>query len=77
MKIVIQKQEELELVPCKCGCSPEFIRPQAEYTDIWLECPICGKRTCNTGGFYYAMEIPLEVAKRNAVIDWNNRKFVD
>ena len=76
MKVVIQNYETLELTPCdKCGCYPEFIQPDYYYTDVWLECPICGKQTYNTGGFHYATEIPLKEAKRRAVMDWNNKKF--
>ena len=76
MKIIVQNLEEKEILPCdRCGCYPVFIQPQIEYTDIWLECPVCGRQTRNTGGFHYAMEISLKDAKRDAVNDWNNKKF--
>lgn len=75
MKLVIQEREELEIVPCDCGSYPEFIYPNWGYTDVWLECPKCGKRTWNTGGFHYAMEIPLQEAKLAAVNAWNNKEY--
>lgn len=74
-KLIIKNQEEMYVKPCSCGTYPEFIQPHDHYTDIWLECPTCGRQTTNTGGYHYAEEIPLNVAKRHAIIEWNKENI--
>ena len=71
MIMTIREREEMNVNPCSCGEYPKFVQRDAHYTDVWLECPKCGKCTRNTGGYHYAMEIPLEKAKKDAVIEWN------
>ena len=75
--IVIQSQKTRNIKSCECGYYPRFVRLSPYYSDIWLECPNCGKRTVNTGGFHYAMEIPIEDAKEVAVIKWNNGELYE
>ena len=75
MLFTIREPEIMDVKPCSCGAYPEFVQPEYCYTDIWLECPICGKQTKNTGGYHYAEEIPLERAKRDAVIEWNRGNY--
>lgn len=77
MLITIREQEVMEVKPCSCGQYPKFFRRDMHYTDLWLVCPKCGKRTANTGGYHYACEIPLSTAKQNAVIAWNKGEFAD
>ena len=62
MIMTIRECEEMDVNPCSCGEYPKFVQRDIHYTDIWLECPKCGKCTRNTGGYHYAMEIPLEKA---------------
>lgn len=75
IELVIRQQKSLEVKPCKCGAYPTFEQPDYYYTDVWLKCPNCGRSTWNTGGYQYAMEIPLETAKANAIIAWNNGEY--
>jgi hypothetical protein len=77
MNITIRERETAELNPCDCGEYPKFFQRDIHYTDLWLECPKCKKRTVNTGGYHYASEIPLHIAKKNAVIAWNKGEFAD
>ena len=71
MIMTIREREEMNVNPCSCGEYPKFVQRDTHYTDVWLECPKCGKRTSNTGGYHYATEIPLEEAKKDAIIEWN------
>ncbi len=73
--MLFKNKKSLEIIPCECGEYPIFIQPKDHYTDIWLECPKCKKRTYNTGGYDYAMEIPLSVAKKDAIKAWNNKEY--
>ena len=74
MEFVIGRREgtKMKVIPCECGSYPEFIRPDLYYTDTWLECPNCKKRTHNTGGYHYACEISLDDAMAGAINAWNN-----
>ena len=76
MKLIIQEEKSLEIIPCECGEYPRFKRLFDYHTDIWLECPKCGKHTKNTGGYHYASEIPLKDAKEDAIKEWNNKKYM-
>lgn len=67
--IIVNKTVEVER--CTCGSYPKFIQPDIYHTDIWLRCPTCGRETPNTGGYHYAEEIPLEIAKQKAAEIWN------
>jgi Fe-S-cluster containining protein len=69
--MTIREREIMDVKPCSCGTYPKFVQPDYYYTDIWLKCPKCGKETKNTGGYNYGYEIPLEQAKRDAIIEWN------
>ena len=75
MEYIVRSEKRMNVLPCKCGEYPEFVQPDYYYTDVWLECPKCGKQTKNTGGYNYGYEIPLEKAKLAAINDWNNKKF--
>ena len=77
MNILIKERETLEINPCYCGAYPKFNRVDSYHTDLWLECPRCGNKTANTGGYHYASEIPEDTAKRNAVIAWNKGEFAN
>lgn len=77
MEIVIQPSKTRDIKPCTCGHYPRFVRLDPYHTDVWLQCPNCGKQTQNTGGFHYAMEIKYEDAKEKAVEKWNNGEFYD
>ncbi len=77
MNITIRDRETAELNPCDCGQYPKFHQLDMNYTDLWLVCPNCGKRTANTGGYHYVSEIPLHTAKRNAIIAWNKGEFAN
>lgn len=71
MKQIIIQNEEACLKPCStCSEYPSFTIPDSNYTDCWLSCS-CGKKTTNTGGYNYGMEIPLSKAKRKAIKEWN------
>lgn len=72
MIYVTRKEETVDINPCLCGEYPEFITPNMHYTDCWLQCPKCGRRTYNAGGYHYASEIPLSAAKITAVVWWNS-----
>lgn len=74
MQFVIRRREEerMTAVKCICGSEPEMVEPNMNYSDCWLQCPKCGLRTKNTGGFEYAHEIPVDEARRAAVYSWNN-----
>lgn len=69
--ITIQTADVRELRSCICGEFPALIIPDDHYTDCWLKCPKCGRRTENTGGYWYAHEIPLQEAKQKAIELWN------
>lgn len=71
MFMTIRERETMDIKVCSCGAYPVFVKPEDCYTDIWLECPKCGKQTKNTGGYNYGYEIPLEEAKRDAIREWN------
>lgn len=71
MDMIIRERETMNVKPCSCGAYPKFVYLNFGWTDTWLQCPMCGKKTSNTGGYHYAMEIPIEEAKRDAVIEWN------
>ena len=45
MNITIRERETAELNPCDCGEYPKFFQRDIHYTDLWLECPKCKKRT--------------------------------
>lgn len=72
MKYIIQDEVSMQVFPCTCGSYPKFVFPNPHHTDCWLECE-CGKRTSNTGGYYYASEIPINAAKKRAIEEWNNK----
>ena len=75
---VVQTEKRMEVKPCICGHYPEFITPDLYYSDTWLKCPNCKRRTHNTGGFHYAHEIPNDEARTGAIWAWNNDKvFVE
>lgn len=78
MEFVIGRREgtKMQVIPCECGAYPKFITPDPYYTDTWLECPNCKKRTHNTGGYHYGYEISHDDAMTSAIIAWNNKKFV-
>lgn len=78
MEFIVGRREgiRMKVIPCECGSYPEFVTPSPYYTDIWLQCPTCGKRTYNTGGFHYAEEISNDVAMAGAISAWNNRELV-
>lgn len=44
MRLIIQEEKSLEVIPCECGEYPKF-KHIDYYTDTWLECPNCGKHT--------------------------------
>lgn len=67
----------MQVIPCECGTYPEFVTPEPYYTDTWLQCPKCGKRTYNTGGYNYGYEISNDDAMAGAIKAWNNRELVD
>lgn len=69
--------KRMQVIPCECGTYPKFITPDLYYTDTWLECPNCKKRTRNTGGYHYASEISHDDAMAGAIIAWNNKEFVN
>lgn len=75
MEYIVSREKRINVLPCECGTYPIFEYLNYGGTDVWLKCPNCGKQTYNTGGFHYAMEIPLEDAKISAIYDWNNKKF--
>lgn len=75
MRLIIQEEKSLEIIPCECGEYPKF-KHIDYYTDTLLECPNCGKHTRNTGGYHYASEIPLKQAKEDAIKAWNNREYI-
>lgn len=75
MKLIIHEQYELDVIPCDCCAYTQFIHLDAYHTDTWLECPKCGRRTWNTGGYHYASEIPLKDAKEAAIKAWNNKEY--
>lgn len=79
MEFVVGRREgtKMQVIPCECGAYPEFITPNLHYTDTWLECPNCKKRTHNTGGYHYGYEIRHDKAMTSAIIAWNNKKFAD
>lgn len=77
MKLTIREKKEMNVLPCECGTYPIFKHLDYYSTDTWLECPKCGKRTWNTGGYHYASEIPINQAKEAAIMAWNNRKFME
>ena len=68
-------EETYVINKCSCGCDPDFVQPEYNYTDVWLECPNCHKRTRNTGGYHYGMEISLKEAKIKAIKEWNEGKI--
>lgn len=74
MLYTTRNSEAYEVKSCVCGDYPKFVIPDYNYTDCWLECPKCGRRTKNTGGYHYAMEIHLSKAKRKAVELWNRNE---
>lgn len=76
MEYIVRSEKRTEVLPCECGTYPTFEHPYDGYTDTWLRCPNCGKRTYNTGGFHYASEIPLERAEMDAITAWNNGDFM-
>ena len=78
MEFIVGRREgtRMKVIPCECGVYPEFVTPNPYYTDTWLQCPNCGKRTHNTGGFHYAEEISNDAAMAGAISAWNNRKLV-
>lgn len=75
MRYKVADQQNVEMKPCVCGGYPDFIEPNIHYTDCWLQCSYCGRRTKNTGGFHYAEEIPILRARLKAVELWNERKY--
>lgn len=72
MIYVIRKEETVDINPCICGEYPKFIVPDMNYTDCWLQCPKCGRRTYNAGGCDFGYEIPLSSAKSTATEWWNS-----
>ena len=71
MRITIRNiNESIDIPNCICGSEPKLVIPDSNYTDCWIECSRCGLQTHNTGGYHYAMEIPIDEAKRNATIAW-------
>lgn len=79
MEFIVGRREgtKMKVIPCECGAYPEFITPDYYYTDTWLECPNCKKRTHNTGGYHYGYEISHDDAMARAITAWNNKKFAD
>ena len=79
MEFVVGRREgtRMKVIPCECGAYPEFITPDYYYTDKWLQCPNCKKRTRNTGGYHYGYEISNDDAMAGAIKAWNNKEFVD
>lgn len=67
----------MQVIHCECGTYPEFVTPEPYYTDTWLQCPKCWKRTYNTGGYNYGYEISNDDAMAGAIKAWNNRELVD
>lgn len=70
MRYEIESAKSCDIIPCKCGTLPKFMT-MFHHTDCWLQCPMCGTRTVNTGGYHYAEEIPLSKAKLEAAKLWN------
>lgn len=61
---------------CDCGTAPVFKEPEiAGYTQCWLQCPKCGKKTENAAGFYYSHEYTEKERRIRAIEMWNNRKM--
>jgi hypothetical protein len=79
MEFIVGRREgtRMKVIPCECGAYPEFITPDYYYTDKWLQCPNCKKRTRNTGGYHYGYEISNDDAMAGAIKAWNNKEFVD
>ena len=79
MEFIVGRREgtRMKVIPCECGAYPEFITPDYYYTDKWLQCPNCKKRTRNTGGYHYGYEISNDDAMAEAIKAWNNKEFVD
>ena len=52
MNIYICQSKTKKIEPCSCGYFPVFNRVDDYHTDVWLQCPNCGKQTENTGGYH-------------------------
>jgi hypothetical protein len=78
MEILVGRQEgtSRQVNPCECGAYPKFIHPDSYYTDTWLQCTNCKKRTRNTGGYHYGYEIDFDDAIAAAITAWNNGELI-